>query len=89
MRTLSLVIPVILLAGFTSSCPGESEPADEVVEEAVPELSDDDVIDAESIERAAREAAARITAENAEEELHKLEVELEISDSSGETGADG
>lgn len=90
MRTLSLVIPVFLLAGLTSSCPGEAEsdPVEEVVEEP-PELSDDDVIDAESIERAAREAAERITPENAEEELQKLELELEVHDAGGETGRDG
>lgn len=89
MRPLPLVIPVVLFAGFTSSCPGESKPApaEERVEKDAQEGLDDAVIDAESIERAAREAAERITPENAEEELQKLELELEIIDSFGETGA--
>ena len=55
MRTTALVLPILLLVGLTTSCPGDEEPApvEEVVEEPEPE-PEDAVIDAESIERAAR-----------------------------------
>lgn len=76
-------------------CPGPDggegasspDPAADLAGAADPAAASEEPLDIEAIERAAREAAEAITPQNADEELRRIEFELEVEDPGYETAS--